>query len=963
MTKSAVDFKDIIQELDLAGLSPELLRSPKQDPLLTGVVADSRKIEPGLIFCAIQGRAHDGHEFLTSTQVRISVAIIENQDLNLDAIRADGVIRVASTRAAWAQLASMFCGHPSNSLKIIGITGTNGKTSSSWMVGSIFKALSKRCAVIGTLGILADGTKIETGHTTPDPDVLYPKLKELLETGLEYVAMEVSSHALAQGKVWPIRFAAAGFTSFSQDHLDFHKTMDAYLDTKLTLFTKFLQPNAPALFHESLLQWPNIAATIKSSKNFLIYGSSSSKPDFALTYSMHRRLGRSEVALSSSEDAGRFDIPMIGDVFAQNFALAVILVGKIRKLPIRTLADSITNSRLEPVPGRLEIVRGEELPWRPLVFVDYAHTPDALEKALNNLHDPAGRLAVVFGCGGDRDKSKRPLMGKIAKDLADAVFITSDNPRTEEPNSIIEDIVAGVASTAAARIGVENGPQVITDRKEAISRAISSSFGGDTVLVAGKGHEDYQIIGTKKLPFSDQAVALESLKTPRSWLVFGAGISGFAAAEHLIHFGDSVTISDDKFFDIPEALLNKLQVRQPSDLVWGDFSAAVCSPGVPLDHHVYKKAAQLALPVISEIDLGLDGFPGRILGVTGTNGKSTTVAMTEHVGHSLNLSIRACGNIGLPPSALNLRRASQGDSVVIELSSYQLEGSRCWLSDAVAITSFSPDHLARHKTMDHYFSAKWKITKWLKPGGTLLLSAEVAKFALSQAIDWPDGRIIIIGSYSSAIKIPSQFEWIKLSDGRAIIGGKTIDLDEFGLVGIHNHLNAVFSSIMLETLFNIDPRDSFHALKSFRGLPFRCQTVFDSSELKIINDSKSTNLESTLSALSMMSRPAILMMGGQGKGESYAPLASARTKIQTLITFGASGESIAAQAPQGLKCEVFKKMSDATLHAIRVARDNKWDILFSPGCASFDEFKNFEDRGATFSRIVDDELGKSHVQP
>jgi UDP-N-acetylmuramoyl-L-alanyl-D-glutamate--2,6-diaminopimelate ligase len=959
MTRSAVDFKDIIQELDVAGLSPELLRSPKKNAHLTGVVADSRKIAPGLIFCAIQGGSHDGHEFLTSAEASITLAIIDRRDINLDAIRADAVIRVTSSRASWAQLESMFCGHPSNSLKIIGITGTNGKTSSSWMVGSIFKALSERCAVIGTLGILTAGTKIETGHTTPDPDVLYPKLKALLETGVEYVAMEVSSHALVQGKIWPIRFAAAGFTSFSQDHLDFHKTMDAYLDAKLTLFKSFLRPNAPALFHESLLQWPKIAATIKTSENFLIYGSSSSKPDFALTYSMHRRLGRSEVALSSSEDTGRFDIPMIGDVFAQNFALAVIIVSKITKLPIKTLAASITNSRLEPVPGRLEIVRGEELPWRPLVFVDYAHTPDALEKALNNLHDPAGRLAVVFGCGGDRDRSKRPMMGKIARDLADTVFITSDNPRTEEPKSIIDDIVAGVESPTATKVLAPEALQVIVDRKEAICKAIASSFGGDTVLVAGKGHEDYQIIGKKKLPFSDQSVAAESLNSPRSWLVFGAGVSGFAAAEHLIHFGDRVTISDDKFFDVPEALRNKVQVRQLSDLVWGDFSAAVCSPGVPLDHPFYKNAAQLGLPVISEIDLGLDGFAGRILGVTGTNGKSTTVAMTEHVGRSLNLSIRACGNIGLPPSALNLRLASPRDSVVIELSSYQLEGSRSWLSEAVAITSFSPDHLARHKTMDNYFSTKWKITKWLKPGGTLLLSADVATFALSQPIDWPDGRIIIVGSDSSVIKIPSRHEWINLSAGRAIIGGKSFDLGEFGLIGSHNQLNAIFASIMLETLFNISPRDSFQALRRFKGLPYRCQTVLDSSELKIINDSKSTNLESTLSALSMMSRPAILMMGGQGKGESYAPLASARSKIQTLITFGASGRTIAAQAPHGLKCEFFEKMKDATLHALHLARDNKWDILFSPGCASFDEFKNFEDRGATFSRIVHDELDNS----
>jgi UDP-N-acetylmuramoylalanine--D-glutamate ligase len=297
--------------------------------------------------------------------------------------------------------------------------------------------------------------------------------------------------------------------------------------------------------------------------------------------------------------------------------------------------------------------------------------------------------------------------------------------------------------------------------------------------------------------------------------------------------------------------------------------------------------------------------------------------------------------------------------VVIELSSYQLEGSQTWSSEAVAITSFSPDHLARHKTMENYFLAKWRITKWLKPGGTLLLSSDVANFALSQSVDWPDGRIMIVGPNASAKKIPARCEPIDLINGRAVVGGQTFNLSEFGLVGSHNHLNAVFSSIMIETLFGVSLRDSFQLLKSFKGLPYRCETVLDSSELKIINDSKSTNLESTLSALSMMSRPVILMMGGQGKGESYAPLAEARGKIQTLITFGASAETIASEAPEGLKCQIFKKMGDATLHALRLARDNKWDILFSPGCASFDEFRNFEDRGATFSRIVLEDLNKS----
>ncbi len=958
MTQPPYDFDAIFSELRGADLSPKILRCPSSKALqVNGVVADSRKSDLTKIFCAIKGASHDGHLTLTANAARLAMVIVDGSTaaISLDSLPGDfGAISVTSTRAAWAQLASFFAGHPSQKLKMLGITGTNGKTSCAWMVKGILDSLKISCASIGTLGFHCGEVHTKSQHTTPDPDVLYPSLQAFVAQGVRCVVMEVSSHSLVQGKVWPIQFNGASFTSFSQDHLDFHANMDDYFAAKMQLFTRQLAAKGFALFHHSVASRP-------LAKNFLTcnvdvqslkktYGRLPSKADYVVTAKSHYTQGLSQVNVCdvSCHDSGNFVTSMVGDVFSENFAAALILVSQAFT---RTLAEISTALaapqalRISPVPGRLELVSDAVKPWRPLVYVDYAHTPDALEKAILNLSSQPKSVTTVFGCGGDRDKIKRPIMGELAARLSKNVIVTSDNPRTEDQKAIVNDVVRGTASFSNVT--------AIVDRREAISSALFHSGARDVILIAGKGHENYQVIGTEETHFSDQEESLKILSRPRSWLVFGAGVSGFAAASHLDAAGEHVYLCDDNAITPPAGFSPKIEILSLDAVPWSEIWTVLISPGIPLTHAVVVTARGLSKDVITEIDLGFNRYSGSILAVTGTNGKSTTVMMAEFLCRKIGMSADACGNIGLPPSALNLRSRGSDHVAVVELSSYQLEGCSAWPARAAAITSFSFDHLARHKTMASYFAAKWRVVEWLNEDSLFVVSAGVVKAAQEYRQPWPRCPSVIIGASPPPVTLPPNATYICLDHGKCVLNTKPVDFEALGVLGHHNQVNALTAALMVGAISG-KPLDVLLPLVSaYKPLAYRCEVVFDDGHRKIVNDSKSTNLESTIAALSVANQPLILLMGGQGKGESYTSLTSNSNSIKCLITFGASREEIAKDARDQISTVVFEKMQAAVLHALQVASDNKWNIIFSPGCASFDEFKNFEHRGAVFNELVD----------
>ncbi len=463
--------KDIHKVLTKNNLLLRTSPSWKDDSSLLVLDTDSRTCGPHSAFLAIRGTKSDGHAFiskLVSTPLFITEEPLDHGHW----------LQVKDTREAWGYLASYAFGTPETSLTFLGVTGTNGKTSTTWLCRELLKNRGIKCAVIGTLGLMIEDDIYPTDHTTPDPNTLFSFLAECRRRGVFHIAMEVSSHAIAQKKLGPIRFKHAAFTSFSRDHLDYHKTLEEYLHVKCELFQNYLKPSGTSFLCDKLPKLP---------LSGIYYGE---HPQSELRYKVINRHSHiSTVEICNSNSKVIFETPFAADHAIENLLAAILLT----ETPLKP--ELLTN--LSQVPGRLEIVpRGQG----PLCVIDYAHTPDALEKTLQAVRRFAhGRLICIFGCGGNRDKGKRPLMAKISEKNADYTVITSDNPRLEDPNSIIQDILSGM-----------NRPEhtkVIMDRALAIEDTIKNADKTDTILIAGKGHETYQIIGTDYLPFDDRELA------------------------------------------------------------------------------------------------------------------------------------------------------------------------------------------------------------------------------------------------------------------------------------------------------------------------------------------------------------------------------------------------------------------------------------------------------------------------
>ena len=468
---------------------------------IRGVAYDSRKVAPGEIFVAIPGLKQDGRRYVEDALARGATAVVlEGADL-LEG-RSVARVLVGSARAALARLADAYFGHPSGSLTVIGITGTNGKTTTSYLVDGLLAAQGRRTGLIGTVQYRIGALSIPAGQTTPEALETQQLLRRMVDEGVTGVAMEVSSHALALSRVEGIDFDVAVFTNLTQDHLDFHVTMDAYRDAKRHLFALLAAGHKPT------------RTAVVNADDASGLAMVADLPLHTLTYGVRGRAdvrptrwssGAEGIRMNVRTPAGHLDIasPLVGEHNVENLLAATgvgIALGMEPALIARALGS------VGSVPGRFERVEAGQ-PF--LVVVDYAHTPDALERTLETarkLRGPGGRLAVVFGCGGDRDRGKRPLMGGIAARLADRVWVTSDNPRSEPPEAIIADIVAGIPGGIAL-----DRHETIPDRKAAIQRALTWAGAGDVVVIAGKGHETYQIIGSDVLPFDDRAQARAAL--------------------------------------------------------------------------------------------------------------------------------------------------------------------------------------------------------------------------------------------------------------------------------------------------------------------------------------------------------------------------------------------------------------------------------------------------------------------
>lgn len=465
---------------------------------VTGITADSRKVQPGDLFICLTGLNHDGHAYAAEAVNRGAVAVLAEQELQLDV----PVAIVPDTRRAMAIVADRFYQSPTQELTLIGITGTNGKTTTSHLIDRILQSQQKRTGIIGTIHTRIGDQYLELKNTTPDVLELQHSFRKMRDLDTEYAVMEVSSHALDMGRVRGCDFSIAVFTNLTQDHLDYHQTMEQYQYAKSLLFAQLGN-----IYRQGGGKTAILNADDPVSEQFARVTAAQ-----VITYGIDRpadvratdiKLSHQGTSFTAHTFQGSmpFSLKLMGKFNVYN-ALAAIAATLVTGIPLAEIKRAL--EQVEGVSGRLEPVdEGQSF----TVLVDYSHTPDSLENALQTVKEFArGRVFCVVGCGGDRDRGKRPLMAKIATKYADLSVLTSDNPRSEDPGAIIADMISGLEAVRPGSLVTR------VDRREAIHYAIGQATAGDVVLIAGKGHETYQTIKGVDYPFDDREVAREALK-------------------------------------------------------------------------------------------------------------------------------------------------------------------------------------------------------------------------------------------------------------------------------------------------------------------------------------------------------------------------------------------------------------------------------------------------------------------
>ena len=465
-----------------------IVKNEYTDKEVIDVTSDSRQVKEGFLFVCIKGASFDGHSVAQQMLDIGAVAVVCEYDLGVE-----NQIIVEDTRKAYSPICASFFGNPADSLKLIGLTGTNGKTTTTFLIKQILENVGKKVGLIGTVQNMVGDEVYPAHYTTPDPHELQSLFRKMVDAGCEYCIMEVSSQALAQGRVEGIHFHIGAFTNLTQDHLDYHKTWENYFESKKLLF------KACDCAVTNLDDEYGLKIVDGCDCRVVTYGVDNMKADFVA-----RNVGFSANGVKYDlvgEKMGRVSCPIPGRFSVYN-SLCATSVALILGVDFTEVLEAISKSN--GVKGRIEVVPTPNQDYT--VIIDYAHSPDGLENIISSLKEIAnGRVVTVFGCGGDRDRTKRPNMGKIAAELSDFCVVTSDNPRSENPSAIIEDILEGMKDTATPYEVVEN-------RKEAIAWAMKNAQPNDIILLAGKGHETYQILPTGTIHFDEREAVAEVLE-------------------------------------------------------------------------------------------------------------------------------------------------------------------------------------------------------------------------------------------------------------------------------------------------------------------------------------------------------------------------------------------------------------------------------------------------------------------
>ncbi|MDQ1331428.1 MAG: UDP-N-acetylmuramoyl-L-alanyl-D-glutamate--2,6-diaminopimelate ligase [Thermodesulfobacteriota bacterium] len=746
------------------------------DPDIGSVHYRAQDVRPGGLFVAIPGHTADGHDFADEAIARGALAIVVQKPMKKNII----IIETCNTRKALGNIAAKFYGNPSEKLTVIGVTGTNGKTTITYLIESVLTAAGFKTGVIGTINYRYSGKSFPNPVTTPESLDLQRILFEMTKEGITHVVMEVSSHAIDLCRTESCFFDAAVFTNLTQDHLDYHGNMEAYWICKKRLFTELLfsgpkNEKAFAVINCDDKKGKELSVTLKdrcittgSSAEYAVYCS-----DFILgTEGI-------EALISTPRGAFRIKSNLVGKHNVENILCAA---GTASGFGISTEIIKKGIESVLVIPGRLErIISDSGVP----VYVDYAHTPDALKNVLLSLRPiTRGRLISVFGCGGDRDRTKRPIMGEIATTLSDLAIITSDNPRTEDPEEIISQIAAGISRNNIHRYDTKEltpffnkqGYAVEPDRKKAIHLSILTAREGDTVLIAGKGHETYQIIGKNTIPFDDReeaksaVLSADQAKRPFSW-----------STEEIIEATNGTVVSGDITRSFTGVSIDSRTIS-PGDLfvaIKGNsydghsFAGEVVDKGIKgliagrqhiglLPCGKWEKAGVLCITAEDTVKaLGDLAAYNReragvsVVAITGSNGKTSTRQMASAIisrrFHVLSTTGNLNNEIGLPLTLLKLSPIHK--MAVVELGmNHPGEISRLagiCRPDIGIITNIGPAHLEGVNSIEGVMNAKGELIGGIAPGGTAILNADDERvMGLAQKAE---RKVILFGHSENAL--------------------------------------------------------------------------------------------------------------------------------------------------------------------------------------------------------------------
>ncbi len=839
---------------------------------------DSRDIQKGDVFVACAGTIANGLAYISDAIKRGAAAVLadasEAQDAQAPAAPgyAAPVLAVPDLRKRLGELADTWYRRPSEAVSVIAVTGTNGKTSCVTWIAEVLNAAGKPCATIGTLGIvLPDGSNLGGSLTTPDVLTLHRQIAQMRDAGVEYVAMEASSIGIEQGRMDGLRVKVAAFTNLTLDHLDYHQTMARYEAAKAALF------HWPGLNH-AILNLDDAAGTrifTQTTAQQKAGYSLTGNPDAAYTGTEHKFRDYGLVfTLHTPQGEAQVTTRLVGE---HSIANILLVVAVLDALGIRLLQSAGLVSMLTPVPGRLQTVApieaqsGSKL---PLVIVDYSHTPDSLERALAALRPVAaargGKLFCVFGCGGDRDTSKRPIMGRIASDLADRVLVTSDNPRTEQPEAILADILKGMPAGAQAQL----------DRGCAIIDMVLAADTADVVLVAGKGHETYQEINHVRHPFDDIEWSRLGLLL-RSQPEICTDSRNVAAASLFIairgeQFDAHDFLADVKAAGAAAALVSRRDpaVELPQILV-ADTTQALMSMG-----HGWRR--QYAMPLIA---------------VTGSNGKTTTKEMisailAKAVGADHRFATQ--GNLnnqwGVPRSLLALR---PGHALAVLELGMNHPGEIAQLAaitepSIAVVTNAQREHQEFMRTVDAVAQENGEVFQYLRSGGTAVFPADEPYVSLWQA--QAQGRRILTFGLSGASDFSAE---AILADplGTSFVMKTPVGAIDIRLsiAGVHNVRNSLAAAACAHAA-GIGLAQIREGLQAFSPVKGRMRTHTLVGGITLIDDSYNANPDSVIAAINVLAAlpgPTVLVLGDMAEVGENGP------QMHREVGLHASGQAIA----------------------------------------------------------------------